>query len=147
MICYEVHTMFIGSTVSILYYTWGNLDSVYWEYFNISTWIHLRYLFLTVQSRSFAVWRETAASKCLFSLCALSCWELVVMIWLKIFCIISIFALSTGIQVLHRAQLLFFPLCWTPLYCRIVQITAACLFIAFYYHAYILYALCHIRYL
>ena len=86
VICYDVHTMFIGNIVSILYCTWGNLDSVYREYFNNnSRWIHLSYLFLTVQSRSFAVWRETAARKCLFSLCALSCWELVGMIWLKIF--------------------------------------------------------------
>lgn len=72
VICYDVHTMLIGNIVLILYYTWGNLDFVYREYFNdISSWLYLSYLFLTVQSRSSAVWRETSKEMFVLPLCPL----------------------------------------------------------------------------
>lgn len=115
VICYVVLTMFAGNIISVLYDAWDNLNSVYIKYFNI--W-----------AASSLLWRaeflvlEAAARKYLFSLCALSCLELVVMIWLKIFYKNLIFILSARIQVLHRAQLLFFPLYWTPLYLHILNV-------------------------
>lgn len=142
VICYVVLPRFTGNIVSILYNTWDNLNSMYIKCFNI--WAASSLLWRAES----LLWREAAAMKCLLSLCALSCWKLVEMIWLKIFCINMIFAVLAWIQVLYRAHLFLFPLYWTPLYLHMLNVeilhlycnAAACYFIATVMCAY--YVLC-----